>query len=150
MKPEKIEIFELEKHETKDTSDQHTNGSLTVIWRDWDHIIPNEPKMIYITNVNPKEIKGPHLHKKRNSYFVCIKGKVVFIIKDNDGKYKEIISSEEKPMLIQIPKNIPSAHINLSENVSSILTLADIAWKPNDNEMENISFVDYDWEKWRD
>jgi len=23
--------------------------------------------------------------------------------------------------------------------------LADIAWKPNDNEMENVSFEEYDW-----
>ena len=148
MDSEKIEIFELERHETKNINDQHVNGSLTVIWRDWDKIMPNEPKMIYITNVNPNEVKGPHLHKKRNSYFVCIKGSVVFVIKDKTGKYIEIKSSEEKPTMIQIPKNIASAHINLSKNVSSVLTLADVAWKPNDNEMENIEFKDYDWKKW--
>jgi hypothetical protein len=28
--------------------------------------------------------------------------------------------------------------------------MADIAWKPNDNEMENSSFDNYDWEKWND
>jgi len=26
--------------------------------------------------------------------------------------------------------------------------LADVAWKPNDNEMENNTFDDYDWKKW--
>jgi dTDP-4-dehydrorhamnose 3,5-epimerase len=27
--------------------------------------------------------------------------------------------------------------------------LADIAWRPNDNEMENLTFDDYDWQKWK-
>ena len=39
----------LERHETKDVSDAHINGSLTVVWRDWDNLIKNHPKMIYVT-----------------------------------------------------------------------------------------------------
>lgn len=140
--------FNLEKHETKDVCDGHINGSLTVVWRDWDDIIQNHPKMIYVSSVNPTEIKGPHIHTKRTSHFVCIEGKVVFIIKNNDGTYDEVISSEEKPVMVHIPKNIASAHINLSENTSRILALADIAWKPNDNEMKNVKFDNYDWNKW--
>jgi len=148
---EENEIFftELEIHPTKDIHDDHRNGNLTVIWRDWDEIIKNHPKMIYVTSVNPGEIKGPHLHRKRTSHFVCVKGKVVFVIQKNDRSYVEIESSEEKPVLVHIAKNIASAHINLSNNTSIVLTLADIAWRPNDNEMKNISFDDYDWNKWK-
>ena len=135
-------------HHTKDVSDQHINGNLTVIWRDWDNIVKNEPKMVYVSSINPGEIKGPHLHTKRNSYFVCIHGKVVFIIKDTNGKYHEIQSSDENPVLIHVPKNYSSAHINLSNSVSKVLVLADIAWRPNDDEMKNVSFDDYDWSKW--
>ena len=105
--------------------------------------------MIYITNVNPGEHKGPHLHTKRTSHFVCIKGNVVFIIKKSDGTYEEIESGEDNPTLIQIPKNYASAHINLSTNTSSVLVLSDIAWRPNDNEMQNLTFDDYDWKKWQ-
>ena len=143
-----IKAIKLERHQTKDVKDQHVNGSLTVIWRDWDKILLTEPKMVYVSSVNPSEIKGPHLHTKRDSYFVCIKGKVVFIVKDLEGKFHEIESSEEDPVLVQIPKNYPSAHINLSNQASSVLALASIAWKPNDNEMINVSFDDYDWKKW--
>ena len=50
--------------------------------------------------------------------------------------------------MVHIPKNIPSAHINLSPKPSKILALADISWKPNDNEMKNVLFEDYDWKKW--
>jgi dTDP-4-dehydrorhamnose 3,5-epimerase len=148
MNDNEIDFVKLETHETHDIGDNHVNGLLTVIWRDWDKIIPNSPKMIYLSSVNPHEIKGPHLHTKRNSYFVCIKGKVVFIIKDSNGKYHEIISSENEPNLVQIPKNFPSAHINLTNEESTILALADVSWKPNDQEMENIDFDNYNWKKW--
>jgi len=138
----------LETHDTKDTKDNHVNGTLTVIFRNHDGIIENKPEMVYVSSVNPGEIKGPHLHTKRNSYFVCIQGKVVFIIKDKNGDYLEIESSAEKPVLVKVPKGVASAHINPTNEIGRVLTLADIAWKPNDNEMESVTFGDYDWRKW--
>ena len=139
----------LEQHPTKDTNNGHTNVSLTVVWRDWDNIIKNHPKMIYVSSINPGEIKGPHIHTKRESHFTCIEGKVIFILKDEDGSYKEIISSDEKPVMVYVPKNVPSAHVNLSNKISRVLALADVAWRPNDNEIKNITFDDYDWDKWK-
>ena len=141
--------FELKKYETKDVSDGHINGSLVVIWRDWDKILQHTPKMVYVSSVNPNQIKGPHVHTRRNSYFVCLSGKVVFIIKKNDGTFEEIISSEHEPNIIYVPKMFPSAHINLSKNISRILVMADVSWKPNDNEMHNTLFENYDWKKWK-
>ena len=140
--------IKIETHKTKDVKDGHTNGSLSVIWRDWDKKIDYEPRMVYVSTVNINEIKGPHIHTKRNSYFTCIHGKVVFIIKDTDGKFYEIESGEENPIMVFVPKNIPSAHINISDKSSSVLALADVAWKPDDDEMVNITFDDYDWKKW--
>ena len=140
--------IKIETHKTKDVKDGHTNGSLSVIWRDWDKKIDYEPRMVYVSTVNINEIKGPHIHTKRNSYFTCIHGKVVFIIKDTDGKFYEIESSEENPIMVFVPKNIPSAHINISDKSSSVLALADVAWKPDDDEMVNTTFDDYNWKKW--
>ena len=149
MNDEYFKIIDLEKHETRNNQDQHVNGSLTVVWRDWDNIIKDEFKMIYVTSVNPGEIKGPHLHTKRNSYFVCIHGEVVFVIQKKPGEYEEIRTNADKPVVIVIPKNVPVAHINVNDGVSRVLTLADLSWKPNDDEMKNISFDDYDWKKWK-
>lgn len=146
----KIFFIELENHSTKSTVDNHVNGKLTVIWRDWDNIIKNHPKMVYVSSVNPRELKGPHIHTKRNSYFVCIHGKVVFVVRQNDGKYLEIESSYEKPVLVYVPKNIASAHLNLSKNISLVLALTDLAWRPNDNEVINVNFDNYDWRKWKE
>ena len=140
--------FKLEKHQTHSINDNHVNGSLTVIWRDWDQILKNTPKMVYVSSVEPGEIKGPHLHVKRNSYFTCIHGKVVFILQSDEGEFLEIESSAENPVMVYVPKNIASAHINLSDSTSTVLTLADLAWRPNDQEMKNTTFTNYDWKKW--
>ena len=142
-------VTTLEKHPTKDTNNGHVNGSLTVIWRDWDKIVKNEPKMVYVSSVESGEIKGPHIHTKRNSYFVCIHGKVIFVVKDEKNNYIEIESSDANPVLVHVPKNVASGHVNISNDTSKILALADLAWKPNDNEMKNTSFDDYDWKKWK-
>ena len=149
MKNSDIQFIKLEKHFTRDIKDRHINGSLTVVWRDWDNLIKNHPKYVYVSSVNPGEIKGPHLHTRRDSYFVCIHGKVVFIVKDKDGKYRETESGEDDPVLVYVPKNYPSVHINMSKGVSRVLALADIAWRPNDDEMQNVVFDDYDWSKWK-
>lgn len=140
--------IELENHPTKDIQTGEVNGNLSVIWRDWDGFVKNEPKMIYVSSVNPNQVKGPHIHTKRTSYFTCIHGKVVFIIKEPSGNYLEIESSEDNPVMVIVPKEIASAHVNLSTNISRVLTLADIAWRPNDDEMINTTFDDYDWKKW--
>ena len=62
-------VIKLEKHDTKDISDNHVNGSLSVIWKDDDSILNHSPKMVYVSSVNRGQIKGPPIHMKRNSYF---------------------------------------------------------------------------------
>ena len=143
-----FEIFQLEKHDTKAVNDSHVNGELTVIWRDWDEII-NVPKMVYVNSVNPKQVKGPHLHENRTTYFYCIDGKIVLIIQDKKGDFHEIEADSEKPILVSVSNGIAAAIVNPSNNIAKVLVLADIAWKPNDNEMKNIKFEDYDWNKWK-
>jgi hypothetical protein len=39
----------LETHDTKDINDNHVNGELSVVFRDYDEIIKNEPKMVYVS-----------------------------------------------------------------------------------------------------
>jgi dTDP-4-dehydrorhamnose 3,5-epimerase len=140
-------VWNLENYQTKDITDSHINGELTVIWRDWDNLIKNHPKMVYVNSVNPGEIKGPHIHKNRTTSFSCIHGNVVLVIQDNDGKFHEIKADSEKPVLITVPKGIAAAIVNPTTKIAKVLVLADIAWRPNDNEVKNVSFDDYDWEK---
>ena len=144
-----VSVIELEKYLTKDIHDSHTNGELTVVWRDWDNIIKKTPKMVYLSSVNPGEIKGPHLHKNRTSYFSCIHGEAVFVIQDENGNFEEIEVDSENPVLICVPNGIASAHVNVGKEQSRVLVLADVAWRPNDNEMVNVEFSDYNFNKWK-
>ena len=108
-------VIKLDKHPTKDILDDHVNGSLTVIWRDWDKIILYEPKMVYVSSVFPGQVKGPHIHTKRNSYFSCIHGSVTFIVKDQNDKYHEIEINSEKFFLTRLVNSsslIPSKIYN--------------------------------------
>ena len=148
MDNQNFSVLDLETHQTKDIDDSHINGELTVIWRNWDRIIKN-PEMVYVNSVNPGEIKGPHIHKNRTSFFYCIDGKMIIVIKDKDDKYHEIEIDSTSSKLICIANGTPAAIINPSNITAKILVLADVAWKPNDNEMENVKFDDYDWNKWK-
>ena len=141
-------IIELEKHDTKAINDSHVNGELTVIWRDWDEII-NVPKMVYVNSVNPKQVKGPHLHENRTTYFYCIDGELIIIIKDTENAYHEIKINSKEPVLVEVSKGIASALINPSDKIVRVLVLADVAWRPDENEMLNVKFQDYDWNKWK-
>ena len=140
-------IWDLEKHQTKDIADSHINGELTVIWRDWDNLLKNHPKMVYVNSINPGEIKGPHIHKNRTTSFFCIDGSIVLIIQDDGKKFHEMKMNSEKPVLITVPNGIAAAIVNPTGKIAKVLVLADIAWRPDDNEMKNITFDDYDWEK---
>ena len=143
-----FQVHILEKHQTKSVVDSHVNGELTILWRDWDKII-NEPKMIYLNSIEPLEIKGPHIHKNRTSYFFCIEGEIVVIVKDNNGVYHEIHASSNEPKLIEISNGTPAAILNPLKITSKVLVLANISWKPNDDEMQNVTFTEYDWNKWK-
>ena len=148
MEKEDFSVFQLENHETKDVLDSHINGELTVIWRNWDKIIKN-PEMIYLNSVNPGEIKGPHTHKNRTSYFFCIEGEMIIVIEDKNGKYHEIEAHSRSSKLVSVSNGTSAAIINPSNKISKILVMADIAWRPNDNEMENNTFDNYNWKKWK-
>ena len=149
MEDKNFSVWDLENHQTKDITDSHINGELTVIWRDWDNLIKNHPKMVYVNSVNSGEIKGPHIHKNRTTSFSCIHGSVVLVIQDNNGKFHEIKTDSEKPVLITVSNGIAAAIVNPTAKIAKVLVLADIAWRPNDNEMKDVSFDDYDWDKWK-
>ena len=147
MEKKDFSVYELEKHETKDVRNSHINGDLTVIWRDWDKII-NNPEMVYVNTINPNEIKGPHIHKNRTSYFFCLHGRVIIVIQENNEKYTEIEINSDSPKLVEISNGVAAAIVNPSNDISKVLVLADIAWKPNDGEMINTNFDNYDLKRW--
>ena len=51
-------------------------------------------------------------------------------------------------ILFAVSLGIAAAFINPYTEISKVLVMANISWKPNDNEMQNVDFEDYDWNKW--
>ena len=97
--------IKLEKHETKNIEDKHVNGSLTVIWRDWDNIIKNHPKMIYVTSVNPDcNVTILELAKKISSLFPEKKLKVIFDKQSIDDEYIKSKIYLQNPDITKITK----------------------------------------------
>ena len=47
MSENEIRTYTLEKHLTKDIHDNHVNGSLVPVWRNWDKTIKIAPEMVY-------------------------------------------------------------------------------------------------------
>jgi len=134
------------------TSDQRTgenNGKLYSLWKHYEKDRSLPPMELYITTFNPGVLKGPHLHKTRWDYFTCIKGKVAIIVKDSDNKYYEFISSEDNPITVEVPANIPSATINLTNEIAMVTNLCNPAWHPDNEDNYNIEFIDYNFEKWK-
>ena len=139
--------IDLERHETRSTGDRAPNGRLTVVWGDWDEILDHPPRMVYLTSVDRGGRKGPHLHLRRNSSFLCTGGAVVFVIRTGGG-YQEIKRSESDRAMVYVPMDFASARVNISDGPSQVLALADLAWRTEGNEMEDVEFDGYDWGKW--
>jgi|3_EtaG_2_1085321.scaffolds.fasta_scaffold221342_1 dTDP-4-dehydrorhamnose 3,5-epimerase-like enzyme len=135
-----------------DTQDQRTkksNGRLYSIWKHYETQRELPPMEVYMTTFAPLVLKGPHLHKTRWDYFTCIRGKVLIVVKDHDGKYCEFISSEDNPITVEVPANIPSATLNLTNETAMVLNLCNPAWHPENEDNYNLEFEDYDFEKAR-
>ena len=104
-----------------------------------------EPAMVYMTAANPGEVKGPHLHKKRWGYLTCLKGRVVFIIKkeieDARNKrnytYEEFILDSNNPQVLEIPPNVPQAHVNISDSEAILINICSPAWHPDNQDNYN-------------
>ena len=135
--------------ETRDQRTGEINGKLISVWKHYEGQRELPPMEAYVTTYHAGVLKGPHLHKTRWDYFVCIRGKVLIIVKDPKEGYREFISSEDHPVVVEVPANVPSATLNLSEETSAVLNLCNPAWHPENEDNYNVEFDDYDFEKAR-
>ena len=74
---------------------------------------------------------------------------MIFIVKDNEGKYHEIRGNSNQSQLIEVSNGTAAALLNPAKDTATVLVLADISWKPDDNEMKNVTFDNYNWDKWK-
>jgi dTDP-4-dehydrorhamnose 3,5-epimerase-like enzyme len=142
---EEIKSFKRYKVDTFDQRTKEQNGKLISVWKHYENQREVPPMEAYVTSYFPDVLKGPHLHKTRWDYFTCIKGRVLIVVKRSDGTYQEFISSEDEPVTVEVPANIPSATLNLSKEISLVLNLCNPAWHAENEDNYNLEFKDYDF-----
>lgn len=117
--------YRIKRNECIQTRNRYNqiNGYLVPIIDIKDGFLPAEqfPRQIYLTVVNPGEIKGPHYHKERYAMYTCIKGNIKVILKIGDG-YETLYSGEDHDYAtLWVPAGVPTAVINLEKDVPSYI-----------------------------
>tara|TARA_A100001015_G_C14695341_1_gene596071 strand:+ start:46 stop:486 length:441 start_codon:yes stop_codon:yes gene_type:complete len=125
------------------------NGFLVTIFNENDNFLNNNDylKQVYLTVVKPNNIKGPHLHYKRNGLFTCIKGNIRIVTKENN-EYKSFFSGEDYNYnSILIPKGIPAALQNISDIDAMVINLPSPGWTKEMQDEHSADFSDFDFKK---
>lgn len=125
------------------------NGFLVPIFNENDNFLNNNDylKQVYLTVVKPNNIKGPHLHYKRNGLFTCIKGNIRIVTKENN-EYKLFFSGEDYNYnSILIPKGIPTALQNISDIDAMVINLPSPGWTKEMQDEHSADFSDFDFKK---
>ena len=143
----KTRVIEEKKFTTRDINTKEPNGLLVSLWKNWEKIFQVEPAQVYFNICSAKAVKGPHLHKKRWDHFVCIRGKIRFIVKW-DKEYEEIEADADKDpclKIVEIPPNVPCAIQNIGEGEAWFLNMPNPAWHPDDQDDHSVPFENYVW-----
>ena len=125
------------------------NGFLVPIFNENDNFLNNNDylKQVYLTVVKPNNIKGPHLHYKRNGLFTCIKGNIRIVTKENN-EYKLFFSGEDYNYnSILSPKGIPAALQNISDIDAMVINLPSPGWTKEMQDEHSADFSDFDFKK---
>lgn len=132
------------KIETKN-EDGTPNGYLVPIYNVHDCFFPegSKPKQVYLTVIDPRQHKGPHLHHIRAGFFTCIRGNIKIVLKMPDG-YQELYSGESYDYLsVEVPAGIAALLINSGDVEAFVLNMPAPAWTPDMNDEHAADFSDY-------
>jgi dTDP-4-dehydrorhamnose 3,5-epimerase-like enzyme len=139
-------VIPLKKNYSKDKGSQRINGYIISLWKDWEKILPQEPKQCYLNVSFPHEIKGPHLHMQRWGQFACIQGKGRFIVKYGKGDYERVdVDCEINPSIVIIPPGTPCAIQNTGDDLLVIMNMPNPAWHPDNQDDHPVIYDDYQW-----
>lgn len=134
------------KFTTKD-SEGRPNGYLVPIYNINDRFFQSgeEPQQVYLTVIEPRKVKGPHLHHIRTGCFTCIKGNVRIVLKTDKG-YEVVYSGvDHEYRTVIVPTGVPAALHNLSDEECFVLNMPNPAWSPDMNDEHSADFSDFDF-----
>jgi dTDP-4-dehydrorhamnose 3,5-epimerase len=111
---------------------------------------------VYITTVKPGFVKAWHYHKIQDDFFCCVKGKIRLALydsrdkSDTKGEVQEfLLSMEENPILVRIPKEVYHGFENAGEEEAMIIntpTESYNASKPDEYRIDPFNnFIPFKW-----
>lgn len=113
---------------TKDLQGQ-PNGWLMTLWNATER--PDlRPEQVYLTVVAPGATKGPHLHRKREQRYYCIRGEARVIWRERDGSYQQAAMTPGARLVI--PAGTPSQLVNAGAEEAWLLNMPAPAWTADD------------------
>lgn len=139
-----IRVKKNQKFITKN-SHGYANGNLITIYNENDLFYnkTDSPKQVYLTTIKKNEVKGPHLHFKRQGHFTCIKGNIKVVVKIGT-KYEEYFSGDDYYYSsIIVPKGIPALLVNIGANEAYVINTPNPAWSKEMNDENSYDFSDY-------
>lgn len=96
---------------------------------------------VYASCILAGNVKGPHLHKKRECRLVCIKGEVELIVRE-EGEYRRYILSGSNPNMVTIKAGNPfMVRCGELSTEGILLNFANHIWKQEDQD----NYVPEDW-----
>lgn len=98
----------------------------------------------YLTAVNPSAFKGYHMHKVRESNYVCLKGCVLITLYSISGKETHLLKPGDK---LHIPINVPTGITGSSAEQAWLINFPDPAYDPKLKD-EQIDFTQEEVEAW--
>ncbi len=141
-------IIALDKITSKDKQTKRENGYIVSLWKDWETILPKQPKQVYLNVTKPGEVKGPHLHKERWQQYACLFGQGRIVVKYGKGDYEEIeIDGDKSPVVVVIPAGTPSAIQATGTTDFVLLNMPHPAWHPDRQDDHPVEFDDYKWKR---
>lgn len=90
------------------------------------------PTQLYILEVLPGKIKGPHCHTARVSRFVCLHGRVLLIMRDKQMTYTGVWLDGRVHNVATVPCNVAAALYNFGQPTAEVLNFPHgTPWSPS-------------------
>lgn len=129
---------------TKDNNGEDTGWLVPIFNVHDDFLHPDQyPEQVYLTVIGVRNVKGPHLHKKRWGLFTCIRGNAKIVVRTGSG-YEEYYTGEEYNFrTIQVPAGTPAALQNIGDEEAFVLNMPAPSWHIDDQDDHPVSYDDY-------
>lgn len=123
-------------------ADGRPNGRIIRVWERGQATLSYGPGQVYVTTLLPGCSKGPHLHKRRDSLFCCVRGTVRITTRDisttDDFKYSyTTITSgvgipSEQPVAVYVPAGTPAHLYNCGHDEALVINVSSEPYDPSD------------------